>query len=178
MSNQDLGRGSASNRERDGLGQRTTKAASEALSAASAIAGETAAKAKQAASDTAATVTDQVKQLLDHQVSSGADVVGHFAGAVKRAAQELDRESPQLAGLVRTAADQMDGYADGLREQSVEQLLRAASDFTRRQPAMVFGLAAVAGFFALRTLKSTSSTVSSPPIQPSQYDRPGDFHGT
>lgn len=178
MSNQDFGRDSpAGHREGDGLGQRTAKAASEAFSSASAMAGDAATKAKQAASDTAATVTEQVKQLLDRQVGSGADMVGHFAGAVKRAAQELDRDAPQLAGLVRSAADRMDGYADDLRDQSVEQLMRAASDFTRRQPALVFGLAALAGFFALRTLKSTPSSVSSPPIQPTQYGRAGEFHG-
>jgi len=173
MSNQDFGREpSTANRSSEGLGQRTSKAASDAFSAASAIAGDTAAKAKQVASDTAATVTGQVKHLLDEKVSGGADLVGHFAGAVKRAAQELDRDAPQLAGLVRTAGDRIDGYADGLRDQSAEQLLRAASDFTRRQPPLVFGLAALAGFFAMRTLKSTPSSVASPPIQPSQYGRP------
>lgn len=178
MSNQDFGRNlPAGNRERDGLGQRTAKAAGDALSTVSGLAGEAATKAKQAASDTAATVTGEVKQLLDNQVSSGADMVGHLAGAVKRAAQELDRDAPRLAGLVRTAADRMDGYADGLRDQSIEQLMRAASDFTRRQPAMVFGLAALVGFFALRTLKSAPSSVASPPIQPGQYDRPSEFHG-
>jgi ElaB/YqjD/DUF883 family membrane-anchored ribosome-binding protein len=167
MSNQDFGRESpASNRERDGLGQRTTKAAGDALSSASAMAGEAATKAKQAASETVETVTEQVKLLLDRQVGSGADMVGHLASAVKRAAQELDRDAPQMAGLVRTASDRIGGYADGLRDQSVEQLMRAASDFTRRQPALVFGLAAVAGFFALRTLKSAPTSVSSPPIQP------------
>ena len=168
MSNQDFG-GGAPMSGRDGLGQRTAKAASDALSSASAIAGDAASKAKEAASETAATVAGQVKELLDRKVGTGADVVGHVAGAVKRAAQELDRDVPQLAGLVRTAADQIDGYADGLRGQSVEQLVRSASDFTRRQPAMVFGLAAIAGFFALRVLKSTPSTVSSPPIQPTHH---------
>jgi hypothetical protein len=60
MSNQDFGRDpSTANRNSEGLGQRTTKAASDAFSVASAMAGETAAKAKQVASDTAATVTDQ-----------------------------------------------------------------------------------------------------------------------
>src|SRR4029450_12883748 len=111
-----------------------------------------------------ATVTEQVKQLLDRQVDSGADMMGHVAEAVKRAAQELDRDAPQVAGMVRTAGGQMNGYADGLRHQSAEQLMRGASDFTRRQPAVVFGLAALAGFFVLRTLKSSPS-VASPPIQ-------------
>ena len=142
------------------------KVASEAFSSASAMAGDAASKAKQAYA--AATVTEQVKQLLDRQVGSGADMMGHVAGAVRRAAQELDRDAPQLAGMVRTAAEHMNGYADGLRDQSVEQLMRAASDFTRRQPAVVFGLAALAGFFVLRTLKSTPSSVA-PPIQPTDY---------
>jgi len=167
MSNQDFGRGSpASNR--DGLGQRPAKVASEAFSSASGMAGDGANKANQGA---AATVTEQVKHLLDRQVGSGADMMGHVAGAVKRAAQELDRDAPQLAGMVRTAAEQMDGYADGLRDQSVEQLMRGASDFTRRQPAMVFGLAALAGFLVLRTLKSSPSSMASRSIQPTGYGR-------
>ena len=147
------------------------KVASEAFSSAPSMEGAAAKKAKQA--DAAATVPEQVKQLLDRQVSSGADIIGHVAGAVKRGAQELDRDAPQLAGMVRTAAEQMNGYADGLRDQSVEQLMSAASDFTRRQPAVVFGLAALAGFFVLRTLKSTpsSSSVAAPPIQPTDYGR-------
>src|ERR1700754_5037242 len=170
MSDQDIGRQlPTSQRQQDGLGQLAAKAGSDAVSNASTMAGDAAAKATQAAADTAATVTEQVKQLLDRQVGGGADMVGHVAGAVKRAAQELDSEAPQLAGLVRTAADRMDGYAHGLRDQSVEQLMRAASDFTRRQPAMVFGLAALAGFFAMRTLKSTPSSVGSRPIPPRPY---------
>jgi hypothetical protein len=171
MSNQDFGR-DPSTANRDGVGQRTSKVASDAYTAASRMAGETAEKAKQVASDTAATVTGQVKHLLDEKVTGGAELVGHLGGAVKRAAQELDRDAPQLAGLVRIAGDRIDGYADGLRDQSAEQLMRSAADFTRRQPALVFGLAALAGFFAMRTLKSAPSSVASPPIQPGQYGRP------
>lgn len=177
MSNQDFGRPSSAATREEGLGQRASQAASEALSSATSIASDAAGKAKQVASETAATVTGEVKTLLDRQVSSGADMVGHVAGAVKRAAQELDRDAPQLAGLVRTAAERMDYYAGDLREQSVDQLVCAASDFTRRQPAMVFGLAALVGFFALRTLKSTPSSVSSPSIQPS-HDSSGGYHGS
>jgi hypothetical protein len=55
---------------------------------------------------------------------------------------------------------------------------QTAADFTRRQPALVFGLAALAGFFAIRTLKSSPS-ISAPPIQPSQDNysgRSGEYH--
>ena len=168
MSNQDFGRDSSVS-HRGGRGQTTAKVASEAFSSASAKVGDVATKTQLASA--AATVSEQVKQLLDRQVDSGADMMGQVAGAVKRAAQELDRDAPQLAGMVRTAAEQMNGYADGLRDQSVEQLMRVASNFTRRQPAVVFGLAALAGFCVLRTLKSTPPSVASPPIQPTDYSR-------
>jgi ElaB/YqjD/DUF883 family membrane-anchored ribosome-binding protein len=156
-------------RESSGVARRTANAAGDALSNASTKAGEAADKVQQAISDTTETVTEQVKQVLDRQVGNGADIVGQVASAVKRAAQELDRDAPQLASVVRATAQQIDSCASSLRDQSVDQLMHDAADFTRRQPAMVFGLAALAGFFALRTLKSTPSSVWSPPIQPSHH---------
>jgi hypothetical protein len=55
-----------------------------------------------------------------------------------------------------------------LRDQSIDEIWQSAADFTRRQPALVFGLAALAGFFALRTVKSSQS-MSAPSIQPSHH---------
>ena len=97
-----------------------------------------------------------MKGLLDTQLGSGADVIGQLGSSAKRAAEDLEQNAPQLAGLVRGVADRIEGYADDLRDQTVDDVLRSASNFTRRQPALVFGLAALAGFFALRTLKSNA----------------------
>ena len=139
--------------------------ASQAYSAASAVASDAANKAKDLASDTAASIGSQLKEMLDRQVGSGAEAMGHVVGSTKRFADELNRESPQVASFVRAVADRADTYVNDLRGQSAEQLMRRASDYTRRQPALVFGLAALAGFFALRAFKNTP-TVSSPSIQP------------
>jgi hypothetical protein len=127
--------------------------------------GNAASKAKNIASDAAGTVSGQVTQLLNRQVGAGANMMTHAARSANRAAEELDQEAPQLANLVRTFAGQIDAYADNLSEQSVQDLMRTASDFTRRQPALVFGAAALAGFLALRMIKS-SSPISSPSIRP------------
>ncbi len=137
----------------------------DVVSTASAMAGAAAGKAREVASETAATVSEQVTQLLDRQVGTGAVMVGRVARSAKRAADELDQEAPQLANLVRTFAGQIDGYAENLRDQSVTELMRSASDFTRRQPALVFGAAALAGFIALRMVRNTSS-ITAPSIQP------------
>ena len=112
--------------------------------------------AKRAASEAASTIGSHMKELLDNQLGSGADIIGQLGSSAHRAAEDLELNAPQLAGLVRGVADRMEGYAEDLRDQSVDELFRSASNFTRRQPALVFGLAALAGFFALRTLKSTS----------------------
>jgi ElaB/YqjD/DUF883 family membrane-anchored ribosome-binding protein len=172
MSNQSFGR-EPGGEERKVAGEDS----SDALSQASRMARGVADKAQQVASDTASTITDQVKGLLNDQVGNGADMVGHLANSAKRAADDLERNAPQLAGLVRGAADRLESYADGLHDQSVDQLVRAASNYTRRQPAVVFGLAALVGFFALRTFKSTPSAPAPSSKQPSQVSPAGGFYG-
>ena len=84
-------------------------------------------------------------------------MMSNVARSAKRAAQELERDAPQIAGLVSGVADRVEEYSRTLEKQSVTDLYRTASDFTRRQPALVFGMAALAGFFALRTLKSSQT---------------------
>ena len=151
----------------------TPKQGSDALSQVPDAAQSATSTAKKAASDAASTITGQVKSLLDTQLASGAAMVGHLGSSAKRAADDLDRNAPQLAELVRGVADRIEGYAYDMRDQTVDQLFRSASNFTRRQPALVFGLAALAGFFAFRTIKST-------PL-PTQIRNPrvpsGDYYG-
>jgi hypothetical protein len=146
------------------------ESADEAFSRASDAARDAAEKAKRAASDAASTVSDHFMGLLNDQIGVGAQSANHFAGSMRIAADDLERESPMLAGFVRGFAHNVDHYADRLEGQTVEQLVKSASDLSRRQPALVFGLAALAGFFAYRTFKTASdSSVSSPPIQPARH---------
>lgn len=164
--------GNTNNNQSDNL----RDAAGQAYSKASEMARDASETVKQAASDTASTMTANVKELLDRQLGIGADMAGQFASSIKLAADDLDREAPMLAGLVRGFANTVDGYAEGLQDQTVEQLTQRASDFTRRQPALVLGLAAVAGFFMFRTWKS-AQPVSSPSIQPMQSSSAGHVRG-
>jgi ElaB/YqjD/DUF883 family membrane-anchored ribosome-binding protein len=129
-------------------------------------------------SGTSSTITSQVQGVLDEQVVKGARMVTNVAKAASRAADELETDTPQLAGVVRGMADRLEVYSRNLEDQSVTDIYQAASDFTRRQPAVVFGVAALAGFVALRTLRS-SSTGSAPgrTIRGSSPRRE-EFHGS
>src|SRR2546430_9349791 len=109
-------------------------------------------EAKQAASSLASDATKQAKGLLNMQVTAGADMVDHVADSARAAAESLDQNAPLLAGLVRNAAGRAEEVSQDLREQTVEDLIRMASDFTRKQPALVFRLASLAGFLAFPVL--------------------------
>jgi hypothetical protein len=98
-----------------------------------------------------------VQSRRDRQISTGADLASNMAESIKRAADSLNPKAPQIASFVRTAADRLDSFSDDIRDQSVDDLLRTASDFTRRQPAFVFGLASLTGFFLFRALKAKPS---------------------
>ena len=112
---------------------------------------------RQSPNQSGETISSQVQGLLEQQVVKGAKVVSNVANSARRAADELETDTPQLADLMRGMADRLQGYSRNLENQSVTDIYQTASDFTRRQPAVVFGLAALAGFFALRTFKSSSS---------------------
>jgi hypothetical protein len=73
-------------------------------------------------------------------------------------------------------------FSDDMRGKSVDELMRTASDFTRRQPALVFGLASLAGFVLLRVLKSSSPDNSrdqgaSRNQGADRFERSRQFHG-
>ena len=147
--------------------ERVSGIADEALVNVSEIARETGAKAKRAALEAASSATDQVKDLIDRQLSGGVQFASEFANSVRQSTTELQDKSPFLAGAVEILADKIEEYAEGLEDQTVDHLYRTASDFTRRQPAVVFGLAALAGFFVYRAVKA-ASPIEAPSIQPDE----------
>lgn len=151
--------------------------AGEAASKLADVAQQAGGQARQAAASLASEANQKAKGFLNQKVTVGADFAGHIAESVKCAADNLDQNAPQLAGLVRGAADKVDGFSRDMREQTVEDLVRTASDFTRRQPALVFGLASLAGFFLFRVLKSNPSAPSEAGGYRDSTQRAGVSHG-
>jgi hypothetical protein len=98
--------------------------------------------------------------------------VGYVAEATKAAADSLDRNAPRLSGLVREAAQKVDRFSRDVKDQSVEELYQSASNFTRRQPAVVFGSAALFGFFLFRLLKTDPRSASAAGRESGRF--PGD----
>jgi hypothetical protein len=109
-----------------------------------------------AAKDVASQATDKLKQTVDGQKSAGADYVGSLAGTIRRAAREFDSDLPIAGTYIRKAASRVEGVADTIRTGNFKDLVRGAQSFARRQPTAFLGMAVLAGFGAVRFLKSSA----------------------
>jgi len=136
-----------------GGSDRSTDHANEALRQVTETAQQAKAGAKDALTDLSSQASGSVKDLLNHQVNAGAEFASSLAHSIGCAADDLSRNAPQFAELARGAAHKMDSFASQVREKSIDDLFQEGSDFARRQPAIVFGAAAVVGFALFRMLK-------------------------
>lgn len=109
-----------------------------------------------AAKDLGSQAADRVKETVEDQKSAGAQYVGGIAEAMRRAAREFDHDLPIAGTYMRMAASQVDTFSDSLRNGDINDLVRNAQDFARRQPTAFLGIAVLAGFGVVRFLKSSA----------------------
>lgn len=102
----------------------------------------------------AATATEQADRYASEQKEAGAKHVENFARAVERAADELESSSPELARYAHSAASSVNRFSESLRQRNVRELIDDANDFARREPALFFGVAVMAGMAISRFLRS------------------------
>ena len=115
---------------------------------------------RRAAGDNTAGITqtlrDSTYRSIEDQKSRASETLGSLAGAVRGMTQPLrEGGQPQMADYVNKAADGIERWASELRQQDLEDAVRAVGQFARRQPAMFLGLAFGAGLVAARFLKSS-----------------------
>ena len=130
----------------------------------SAALGEAARGMKEHASDVAEGAKNLASQAgeklmnsAEQQKAAGADFVSGVAGAIRRAANEFDKDAPQAAQYIRLAADHIDTGTDAFRRRDINQLVTDVQGFARRQPTAFFGAAVLAGFAAVRFLKTSTA---------------------
>jgi hypothetical protein len=122
---------------------------------------EQAAEFVDAAKDVASQASDRFKETIDGQKTAGAEYVGSLADTKRRAAREFDRDLPIAGTYIRKAAAQVETVSDSIRTGNFNDLVRGAQGFARRQPTAFLGMAVLAGFGAVRFLKSSAETTNS-----------------
>jgi hypothetical protein len=113
------------------------------------------AEVRQQGEEIASTAVEHADRYATKQKEAGAQHVESLARAVDRAAGELESTSPELARYARRAASSVDAFSDTLRQRSVRDLIDDTNDFARREPALFFAGAVVAGIVLSRFLRSS-----------------------
>lgn len=157
------------------LKDRVVGLAESSVEQARARAEEFAETAKEFASEAGETL----KQRAYEQKEAGADYISNIADAIRRASHEFDNDLP-IAGLyMRKAASKVEEISDTVHYGDLSTLVRGVQDFARRQPTAFLGLAVLAGFGAVRFLKSSggpahASGMTDPDVA-SEQDERNDF---
>jgi hypothetical protein len=154
--------------------------AGDTLTRLSEAAQEVGTQAKDVAVSLAQEAGVKTKELLNKQIATSADYTRHIAASVRAAANNLEPNAPQLAELVRFMASRTGEFSHSLRDQNIDQLYERASEYVRRQPALVFSAAAAAGFVLFRIFKAGTERADNglPPNQPNGTESPSSgFNG-
>ncbi len=116
---------------------------------------------KSGARDVADTVSAEASSYANQAKSTAADEVKDISSALRSAAAELRRGSPQE----RTFSQIADGLADAsdaVRGKDLSEIVSDVNGFARRNPLMFLGSAALVGFAATRFAKASSAPQHDP----------------
>lgn len=126
-------------------------------------------KVKEQATQLGKDFGEELQKSASVQKERGAEALHDFARAIERAAEELEDQSPSVAGYIRDTAEKFRTLSTNVSDKDVPELMKAVSDLARQYPAVFFGGALALGFGLTRFLKAASGPNGS---------NAGAFHGS
>lgn len=106
------------------------------------------------AADVLGEVKETAREKLGEQKGVAASGLAEFAGALRSAAHQVDQRNPTVAHVAETAAERLERLARTLQSRDLDGIVRETESFARREPMVFVGAAVVAGFLAIRLLKT------------------------
>jgi len=99
--------------------------------------------------------TQKLRGLADEGKGQVAATLDGLVTAAREIANKLqDGSFGPIGGYATTAADTLQGWTDGIKNRSVDDLLDDGREFVRKTPAVAVGVAVAAGFVLSRVLKA------------------------
>jgi uncharacterized protein YpuA (DUF1002 family) len=100
---------------------------------------------------------EQMRSQISERSTQVGDQVVSAAQAMRRASQQLhDEGNVRAAGVVDSLVERGEHLGGYLRVADGDKILRDVEDFARRQPWVMVGGSAIAGFLASRFMKASS----------------------
>jgi hypothetical protein len=101
---------------------------------------------------------EQLRSQLDQRSTQAGDQASSTASALRRASEQLRTEgNERMANAIDAIADRSQRFGSYLTNTDGERLLNDVEGYARKQPWLMAGAGAVAGFLASRFVKATSS---------------------
>lgn len=115
--------------------------------------------AKQAIRDGASKAAGQATEKLRAYADDGKERAGtaldQLSQLLTDAATQVDGKlGEQYGQYARSAADQVQGFADTVRNKDVDDLIEDARGFVKASPGVAIGIAATLGFVVARLVQS------------------------
>ncbi len=113
--------------------------------------------------DPAGTLRDQATDRLRGFADTGKTQVTQTLDGVVHAAREIaerlqDGAFGPVGGIATQAADALEGWANSVKDKSVEDLLADGQALIRRSPGVAVGVAVAVGFAVSRIFKAGSAS--------------------
>jgi hypothetical protein len=114
-------------------------------------------RVKEGATEAVDEVKHQARSAVHDQKEFAAERLSSVSEALHDSANRLrEDEAVTFASLIEQAADRIDGFSQYIREQDITDMIDAAQNWARRNPALFLGGSFVLGLVIARLVKSTS----------------------
>jgi hypothetical protein len=108
-------------------------------------------------------ISGELGKTAEDQKARGVKAMQALAHAVDTAAEELEAQSPVVAGFVRDAARHVESLSANISGRNPNEIIEGATRLARSRPAVFFAGAVAAGFALSRFLRSSGAHEPAPP---------------
>jgi len=99
--------------------------------------------------------TDRARGFADDGKAKATGLLDEFSQVIGEAAESIDRRfGADYGDYAHRASGAVSGFADKLRDRTIDDLIDDTRDFVRKSPGIAIGIAAVAGFMLVRLIKT------------------------
>jgi hypothetical protein len=113
--------------------------------------------AKDAVGELAEPLKEKALEVASEKKDAGADQLQLLARAMQGASEAVQGDVPYVAGYIKSLSGSLEKVSADIRERDLDELGQTMTDFAKRNPALVFGGAILAGLALSRFLKSSSA---------------------
>jgi hypothetical protein len=122
---------------------------------------DSAGDAREAGANVAQDLRASAEEATARGQQQAADRVDDLAQSLRRSADSMQDQPEWLSGLVARGATELSNFADVLRGNDLEGLLRHAGRFAREQPGLFTGASMALGFAVARFAKVSAQPATS-----------------